>query len=253
MYSRFSLFGVEINRMGPKDAIEFLLGYDFSRTGYICLSDTYTIAKAEENPVLKNILNQSILTLPDGKPIELYARLKGYREVSTVSGYWLLRALLKPGIRHYFYGADTSTLQQMSDSFKNEFPAAEILGYKSPPILASEEIPDNAVIATDFAEINRLGPDIVWIGISSPKQDFLMAHHQERLEHGIMIGIGGVFNYVAGNQKISPEWIKEIGMRWLYRLIQEPGRLWRKYLFAISRFFMLFAREIYNRHLSRKN
>ncbi len=244
MLSRFSLFGVGINIMDLQGAVAFLSGYDYTKKGYICMPDTYVIAHAADNDALRKILNQSLLTLPDGKPIELYARAKGVRGIATVSGYWLMKALLNPGIRHFFYGAEQETLQKMSETIKRDYPDAEIVGFRSPPFLIPEEIADHQTVNSDFAEINTLAPDIIWIGISSPKQDILMASYQNKLGKGIMIGVGGVFDYFAGKTRISPEWIKRIGFRWLFRLVQEPRRLWKKYLFGISRFMYLVIKEL---------
>jgi N-acetylglucosaminyldiphosphoundecaprenol N-acetyl-beta-D-mannosaminyltransferase len=247
MEKRFTVYGTEISLMNLEKTIEFLSEYDYSKRGYICLSDTFVVVLAERHDYLRSILNNSILTLPDGRPIEFYARIKGFHGISTVSGYWLIKGLMKSRISHYFYGVDEPALKKIYLNLKQEFGEVKIVGFKAPPILSQEEIVGNKLIEQDMDEINRLGPDIIWVGISSPKQDILISNYSTSLQRGIMIGVGGVLDYLSENKKISPEWIKKIGLRWFYRLIHEPVRLWRKYLFTFSRFFILLIRELFDR------
>lgn len=221
--------------MNLEKTVKFLLEYNYQNKGYVCFSDLYVVVLAESDAQLRSVLNNSLLTLPDGKPVEFYARLKGCKEISTVSGYWLMKQLLKTNLRHFFYGVDESMLQRIYANIKEEYPQAQIAGLKAPPMITLQDIANNSIIEKDISIINDTRPDIIWVGISSPKQDILMAAYSDSLERGIMIGIGGVFDYLSLKHRISPEWIKKTGFRWLYRLIQEPSRLWRKYLFTITR------------------
>jgi N-acetylglucosaminyldiphosphoundecaprenol N-acetyl-beta-D-mannosaminyltransferase len=188
---------------------------------------------AFENEKLREILGTSLLTLPDGKPLEWVARIKGFKKVKTVSGYWLLVELLRSKKSHFFYGTNEKTLNKIRQRIDIEFPEANVLGYKSPPILNNlNSIEKNKEISDDIKYINSLKPDLIWIGISSPKQDYLMGTYYSKLDQGLMMGIGGVFDYFAGIHKKGPEWLKKAGFRWLYRLAQNPRRLWKKYFFA---------------------
>lgn len=240
---RFNIFGTEFSITNLEKAVEFLKQYDFKKKGYVCISDTYMAVLAGRNDFIREILNQSLLTLPDGKPLEFYARLKGFHEISTVSGYFLIKGLMKPGIRHYFYGSDEQSLLRIYNYLKSEYPDGEIIGYKAPPFLSQDVIKDNPLIAQDIEAINVMGPDIVWIGISSPKQDILMNSTYKMLDHGIMIGVGGVFDYLSGKTIMSPSWVKSIGLRWLFRFVQEPERLWKKYFTAFTGFILLLCKE----------
>lgn len=247
---KISLFSIKIQRTNLKETLNFIADYDFEQTGYICLPDMSVIADAQKDPRLKSILNNSLRSLPDGKPLEIIAKLKGYKEISTVSGYWLIKSLMDSSLQHYFYGATEETCSKLHESLIREFPSAHITGYKSPPFLGLQEIEGNSQIQSDILSINQLKPDIIWVGISSPKQDYLMHSFHKQLNHGIMIGVGGVFDYLAGTHKISPEWIKRIGMRWFYRLLQSPKRLWRKYfktmIFILSYpFLRLFPKNTF--------
>jgi N-acetylglucosaminyldiphosphoundecaprenol N-acetyl-beta-D-mannosaminyltransferase len=240
--ARIEILNSQISVVDLKTTIDYLRNYDFGHPGYICLPNTYLIVKSYYNKKINQIINHSVLTLPDGKPLELVARLRGTTHIRSVSGYWLLFELLKSPLTHYFYGADKATTEKIKTNLANKFPSAKIMGFSSPPFLSENEIPANQQIKHDIDNINKLKPDIIWIGISSPKQDILMDHSISLLNRGLMIGVGAVFNYVAGTHKISPEWMKKLGIRWIFRLFQEP-RLWKRYAYGNSLFIFLLVKD----------
>ena len=227
--TRFNFLKVQISAESLSTATSKVLGYSFKKPDYICFPDASVVKAANDDPLLLDILNHSYLTLPDGKPSQLAAKLQGFKNVSTVSGFYLMKNLLNSGLTHYFYGGDEQVLKKMKIYLENDFPDAKVLGYKSPPFVPVNGIKSNPQIAEDIAQITKLKPDIVWIGISSPKQDYLMHYHFKSFDHSLMIGVGGVFLYVSDDSLKSPEWVKKIGMRWVYRLSKEPKRLWPKY------------------------
>ena len=230
---RIDFIGTRFSITNPEDAFRFLEGYDCTQTGYVCFPDLFVISKAAEDPLLQKILNNSLLTVPDGKPLEFWAKMKGYSQTRTVSGYWLIRSLLKTSHTHFFYGGNAETTERMRKNLMREFPDARILGYASPPFLNLLEIEGNGTILKDLQDIAELKPDFIWIGISSPTQEYLMHFFTPGLQHGVLLGVGGVFDYISGDHKKSPEWIKTIGLRWLYRMVQAPRRLWKKYHYIL--------------------
>jgi len=234
MQKQFNFKNVKIDLLNVKAVEHFLINYNYSDKGYICLPDFYTLSCANKSIEIRNALNHSILTLPDGKPIELLAKINGFSETETVSGFWLCKRLLNSNITHFFYGTNEPILEKIIKNIKNEFPNSKILGYKAPPQVELNNINANIKIDQDIKFIKELKPDIIWIGISSPKQDLLMHYFHNKLDRGIMIGIGGVFDYLAGVVKISPEWIKKLSLRWLYRFIQDPKRFFKKNLSNFS-------------------
>lgn len=237
MENRFNFLGVNISIINPALAVEKISQYPFTAPAYICFPDASVVKEASADPLLTNILNNSFLTMPDGKPSQVVARLKGHKTVSTVSGFYLCRELLKTELTHYFYGGSEATLEGMQANLKKEFPQARILGFKSPPFVATSEIAAHQQIKQDMQQINTLQPDIVWIGISSPKQDYLMHYYYKQFDKSLMLGVGGVFLYFADEKLKSPEWVKKLGLRWFYRLMKEPRRLWPKYYETIRFFF----------------
>ena len=226
---RFDFFDVRINATNLSQTAHFLRDYQYSNVGYICFPDSSVVAAAQDDEALKKVLNNALLTLPDGKPSEIAARMKGYKQVSTVSGYWLSKELFRTSLTHFFLGSTEAKLTKMVSSVRAEFPEVKILGHSSLPFKDADFFKSGNIFEEELDTINRLRPDLIWVGLSSPKQDFLMRNHVPRLQHGVMLGVGGVFDYLSGDVRKSPEWIKKIGLRWLWRLAREPRRLGQKY------------------------
>jgi len=243
--NRFDFFGTQINATNPEEVGTFLVEYDYSKVGYVSFPDSSVVASAQNDRVLQGILNHALLTLPDGKPSEFFARMKGYKNVSTVSGYWLCKRLLNTNLTHYFLGSSEEKLTKIISNIQVEFPQARVLGYNSPPFYDLSFFKAGNTLEGALEEINRLKPDLIWIGLSSPKQDYLIQSHAPKLRHGVMMGVGGVFDYLSGDVKKSPEWVKKIGLRWLWRLAKEPKRLGAKYLLTMRVFLMLSLKKIF--------
>lgn len=229
MNRHFNFLQVKISAVNLKKAIQQITSAGNQLPAYVCFPDASVVLEASKDATLALILDNALLTMPDGKPSQLAARLQGFKEVTTVSGFHLCSALLNTKMSHYFYGGNDEVLRKLKDNIVQNYPDAKVLGYKSPPFIQLENIQSSVVIANDITEINLLKPDLVWVGISSPKQDYLMHHFYEQLDKSLMLGVGGVFLYFADGSLKSPEWVKKVGLRWLYRLVKEPVRLWPKY------------------------
>lgn len=241
--STFQIFGVNVADTNQGLALDWVKGYDFAQPGYCCLPNAFVIATAAEHLNVAAVLNAATQVWPDGKPLEWYARSKGHKQVSTVSGYWLMHELLQTNLRHYFYGSDAAGLELLARQLAAKYPQAQIAGMASPPFVAQDQIEGNEEMARQIATIADARPDIVWVGISSPKQDVLMHYFHRQLGHGLMIGVGAVFDYMSGRTRKSPEWMKRLGLRWLYRLAQDPKRLFAKYWHSNLAFARLWLAE----------
>ena len=239
--NRFEFLGVRINATNLSETSQFMRKYDYSRAGYISFPDSSVVATARHNPALQEVLNNAVLTLPDGKPSELYAKSRGFKKVSTVSGYWLCKDLLTTPLTHYFLGSTPEKLAKIKALVEKEYPKARVLGYHSPPFREATFFESGQLLDEALEEINQLKPDLIWVGLSSPKQDFLAKYHVKALRHGLLMGVGGVFDYLSGDVQKSPEWVKKIGMRWLWRLAKEPRRLGSKYWMTIRVFASAIA------------
>jgi len=242
--SRISIFGTRVSTTNIENAPGQIRTLCKTKSGYICLSDGYVIVMASKNKKLQDILNSSLLTLPDGSPLAIYTKIKGLKEISSISGYWLVKKLMQTELSHYFYGSSQPELEKIQDNLTKEYPEAKILGYKSPPWVSLDQLENNKTILSDIREINKLKPNLIWVGMNSPKQDYLMAYYSQYLDNSIMIGIGGVYDYLSGSMKISPEWVKRLSLRWVYRIVQNPRRIFKKAIIAIFGFSWLFLKEL---------
>ncbi len=227
---RFTFLGVPISATNKEEVIHILTSTETAPCRYVCFPDSFVIRAASQNEQLLRILSESWMTLPDGKPSQWFANRIGQTHVRTVSGYDVCMALLETNKTHFFYGGNEAQLEAMHSNMKKQFPHARILGMHAPPMVDLMDIAENKKIQSDLEHIASLQPDFIWIGISSPKQDVLMQHAKTRLSGGILLGVGGVFNYIANPKSKSPEWMKRMGLRWLYRAVREPKRLAGKYL-----------------------
>jgi N-acetylglucosaminyldiphosphoundecaprenol N-acetyl-beta-D-mannosaminyltransferase len=244
MTDKIKILNIGFNPLNYNEIVE-LLQDNKNRKGYICFPDLYNIIRANEDRFLFEIYNNSALTLPDGTPSKWFLRCKGIKNAATISGYWLCKKLLATNLSHFFYGTTEHNLNLMKQNISNSFPNANILGFKSPPQVSEELVTTDKQLAHDMGYILPLKPDILWIGVSSPKQDKIMAHFNSQCEGTIMIGVGAVFDYFAGTAYKGPEWAKKIGARWVFQLIYDPKR----YLGRIIHILVKLPRLLITGHL----
>jgi N-acetylglucosaminyldiphosphoundecaprenol N-acetyl-beta-D-mannosaminyltransferase len=170
------------------------------------------------------------MTLPDGIGIIIAAKLLGYSHNGRVTGPLLMLKLCdwgrEYGYRHFFYGGAEGVAEKLAENLKKEYPDLEVAGIYAPPYRSVTEQEDRNIVDM----INSKKPDIVWIGLGAPKQEIWMAEHLERIHAPVMIGVGAAFDFHSGNVKWSPVWIRNLGLEWVYRLAQNPRRMWRRNL-----------------------
>ena len=212
---------------------------------YVTVNNVHTIVQAVLEKQYGEILNNSILSIPDGKPLSLIARIKGRKNISRIFGPTLMEYTLNKSradnISHFFFGSAPSTLEQLKINIQTKYPSIKIAGMISPPFreLSGQE-------NINFVEIiNKSRADIIWIGLGAPKQEKWIYQNYRKLNKGIMIGIGAGFDYVAGNTKHAPEWMKNMSLEWFYRLLQEPKRLWKRYLVTNTLFLFFLTLELF--------
>ncbi len=200
------------------------------KPAYVTVNNVHTVVEAVRNKDYNQALNNSFLSLPDGKPLSICLKLKGFKNVNRIFGPTFFEKTLewgqKDNLKHFFFGSDESTLKKMIEAIKQKYPKTIISGYYSPPFKAFTKEENEKFLDI----INKSGADIIWIGLGAPKQELWMIENKDKLNRGIMVGIGAGFAYTAGTTKHAPKWMKELALEWLYRLIQEPKRLWKRYL-----------------------
>lgn len=207
---------------------------------YICVSNVHTTIMAHDNPAYRNVQNSAAIALPDGKPLSVVSRKRGYTEAERVTGPDLMGELFarENGLKHFFYGDKEETLQILQQKLKEKYPDIQIAGMISPPFRSLSQEEEKAYIQ----QINDSGADIIWIGLGAPKQENWMYEHQGML-HGVMIGVGAGFSYHAGLIKRAPEWMQKMSLEWLYRLMQDPVRLFKRYFTTNLKFLLLEAKD----------
>lgn len=212
--------------------------------GYVTVNNVHTMMEGFRHDRHRRIINEAYLSIPDGKPLEIVGRLKGNRTVSRLFGPTVMERFLdwgqEDGLRHFFIGSNNETLGRLTSAIKRNFPEAIVTGMISPPFAPEEQWPNEEYLRL----INEARPDFIWVGFGAPKQERWMANNWEKLDKGIMIGIGAGFAYVAGETSHAPDWMKNASLEWMYRLIQEPGRLWKRYATTIPPFLLYAGMEL---------
>lgn len=212
------------------------------RGRYICISNVHTTVTAYRDEAYRRVQNGAAMNLPDGKPLSIVQRKRGYLDARRVAGPDLMPELFRVseemGWRHYFYGSTQQTLDALRENLKRRFPKLQIAGMYSPPFRTMTAGEDEA----DIRRINEAKPDFIWVGLGAPKQEIWMAAHEGRL-CGVMLGVGAGFDFHAGTVRRAPKWMQEICMEWLYRLGRDPKRLLPRYLDTNFSFLYYMLRE----------
>ncbi len=240
-----NLLGVGINAVNMAEALQLSEALLQERgKGYICVTGVHGIMEAQRDRALRDILNRSFLCLPDGMPTVWVGRLQGHRAMGRVYGPDFMLQLCKlsarHGCRHFLYGGKRGVAEKLRARLEVLIPAIDIVGTYTPPFRPLTPSEEEELIT----RINQSRPDIIWVGLSTPKQERFMAQYIDRLHTSLMIGVGAAFDIHAGLLADAPQWVKECGLQWLDRLCQEPRRLWRRYLTNNPRFLWDIALQL---------
>ncbi len=241
-----------INILTMEKTVAYLTSHlEELRGRYICVSNVHTTVTAYRDEAYREVQNGSVLNLPDGKPLSIVQRWRGYREAQRVPGPDLMPALFAfsetGGYSHYFYGSTPETLQTLKQKLLERFPKLKIAGMFAPPFRPMSPEEDEAAVR----EINAARPDFIWVGLGAPKQEKWMAAHEGRV-CGVMLGVGAGFDFHAGTIRRAPKWMQEMCLEWLYRIFQDPGRLIGRYL-DTNFSFLWYLRKERRRKQKREN
>lgn len=231
-----NILGVEIAAINMKWLLDFTKENIKHLSGnYMCVSNVHTTVMSYEDQEYCAIQNGGVMAIPDGGPLSSVGRKRGYSEMDRTTGPSYMEEIFKMsaehGYRHYFYGSREETLEKLHQELTKGYPGIEIAGMYSPPFRTLTEEEDIAIVK----RINDTQPDFIWIGLGAPKQEKWMAAHKDTVQ-GFMIGVGAGFDYFAGNISRAPMWMQKTNLEWLYRLIQEPRRLFKRYAVTNSKF-----------------
>jgi len=227
---RVNVLGVGISVLNLRTALDAIAeAVCARRKGYICVRDAHGVMLAQKDAAFRRILNEAFLCTPDGMPMVWMGKLRGHREMSRVYGPDLMLEVCAWSetnpCRHFFFGGVPGVAKLLAEKMKTKFPKLEIVGCYTPPFR-----PLNAEEEKELQEIIRAAqPDILWVGLSTPKEKF-MAEFLPELDVTLMIGVGAAFDFHAGRVRQAPRWMQRSGLEWLFRLVCEPRRLGKRYL-----------------------
>jgi N-acetylglucosaminyldiphosphoundecaprenol N-acetyl-beta-D-mannosaminyltransferase len=231
MTKRTNVLGVGISVLNLQSAqAEISAAVSGRRKGYICVTGVHGVMEAQADPRFKRILNAAFLCTPDGMPMVWAGRLDGHKDMGRVYGPDLMLDICAwsegSGAKHFFYGGADGVAALLAQRLKEKFPGLQVAGTFTPPFrpLNEEEVSGLQ------KQISELKPDIFWVGLSTPKQEKFMAEFLPKLEATLMIGVGAAFDFHSGRVSQAPRWMQRGGLEWLFRLGNEPRRLWKRYL-----------------------
>ena len=225
-----TILKTNINVTDMDKTIEYITGnLEALRGDYICVSNVHTTVMAFRDEEYRKVQNSGAMALPDGQPLSIVSRRRGYVQAKRVPGPDLMPAILnlsqEKGYTHYFYGSTKSTLEQLKKAVLSKYPKVKIVGMYAPPFRELTEEEDEKITR----RINDSGADFVWVALGAPKQEKWMYEHRGRVG-GLMIGVGAAFDFIAGTVKRAPMWMQKLCLEWVFRIMQDPKRMIPRYL-----------------------
>jgi N-acetylglucosaminyldiphosphoundecaprenol N-acetyl-beta-D-mannosaminyltransferase len=226
----FQVLGVRVDAVQIPEAVRLLDQWASCRTTshFVAVTGMHGISEAQRDPTLRRILNAADLVVADGMPLVWLGRWHGYALRRRVYGPELMETFCRatgPRYRHFLYGGGPGVADRLAAVLEQRYQVRTVGSYSPPfrPLTEDEQ-----------AEVDRrvraAAPDVVWVGLSTPKQERWMYEHRARLKVPVMVGVGAAFDFIAGTVRQAPAWMREIGLEWSFRLASEPRRLWRRYL-----------------------
>jgi N-acetylglucosaminyldiphosphoundecaprenol N-acetyl-beta-D-mannosaminyltransferase len=223
------ILGIQVTPVSSDDILKKVNQWVGDRQKhYICLCPSYSIIMSRKHPEFRQALNQASIVTADGKAVALACKFHGYRHAQHVRGADLIRLVCQMssqrGFSNFFYGATEAVLEKLVDKLQQQYPKLQVAGAYAPPFRALTPQEQREMIE----RINASYADIVWIGLGAPKQELWMAQHTQDLQASVIIGVGAAFDFASGAKAEAPRWMQKAALEWVFRLAQEPRRMWRR-------------------------
>jgi N-acetylglucosaminyldiphosphoundecaprenol N-acetyl-beta-D-mannosaminyltransferase len=243
-YPTINILGLNVLAM-KKDEIlaEIIHNIKSKKRSYACLPNVYSAVLFQKNEEFRNAMLAANFLIPDGLPLVWVSLIKG-KKIDRIRGSDLMLILChrssKNGLSHFFYGGEPGIPEKLAAELKKKFPWLNVAGMYSPPFrpLTTEE--DKEIVR----KVNEANPDILWVGLGNPKQEIWMYDHRKMLNVPMIIGVGAAFDFLSGNVKHAPKWMQDSGLEWLFRLVHEPRKLWKRYFLGNTMFLILVALDL---------
>jgi len=244
MIERFDVLGVAVSAISMADAVTAIETWIGKRSpNYVCITGVHGVMESQNDAELRMIHNRAGMVTPDGMPLVWLAHLGGRKHVQRVYGPDLLLQVaalsLRKGYSHFFYGGGEGIADLLASRMQQRFPGLRVVGAYTPPFRPLTEEEDQDIVN----KINAAAPDIVWVGLSTPKQERWMAQHLGRVNASVLVGVGAAFDFHAGLKRQAPHWMRRSGLEWFFRFITEPRRLAWRYLKNNPRFVLRVAAQ----------
>jgi N-acetylglucosaminyldiphosphoundecaprenol N-acetyl-beta-D-mannosaminyltransferase len=229
--TRANILGVGVSAINLPEAVALILdAVRQNRKSYVAVTGVHGVSEAQCDSEFRHILNSAFLNTPDGMPMSWVGRLQGFKNMDRVYGPDLMRALCaatKDGsVRHFFYGGAPGVADELQVRLLARLPGLSVCGTYTPPFCPLNVEEEDELLH----RLEEIRPQIFWVGLSTPKQERFMAAYLDKLPVTVMIGVGAAFDMHSGRMRQAPFWMQRSGLEWLFRLIQEPKRLWKRYL-----------------------
>lgn len=242
---RVNVLGVGVSAINLEMAKSaFVDAVQNQKRGYVCVTGVHGVMESQDDPKIRAIHNNAFLVTPDGMPMTWMGRLQGFSQMNRVYGPDLMLEIMEisraSGFRHFFYGGADGVARELKTKMEKRFPGIEIVGTYEPPF--------RALNTDEEYELKRLvaesKPNILWVGLSTPKQEKFMAEYLPKLDVTLMVGVGAAFDFHSGRIVQAPRWMQRSGLEWFFRLCVEPKRLWKRYFKNNPRFAVLAACQL---------
>lgn len=242
---RANVLGVGVHALDLASAAQVLSDTVTARKkGYVSVTGVHGVMEATRDPAFTSILNRSLLVVADGMPLVWIGKIQGRSGIARVYGPDLMlkvcEASVEKGQTHFLYGGNEGVVEELRAALVNRYPGIQIVGTYTPPFRPLTQREE-----TQLQDIvSNCSPDFFWVGLSTPKQERFMARYLDELDTRVMIGVGAAFDIHTGRTKDAPSWIKNLGLQWAHRLMQEPRRLWKRYLMNNPVFLVLMGLQL---------
>jgi len=227
-----NVLGVRVSAVDLKSAVDLSDHWIRSARGhgYICATGVHGVMEARADSEVRRVLNRALINVPDGMPMSWVGHLQGFRNMDRVFGPDLMMAMcrlsVERGYRHFLYGGKPGVPALLSETLQREIPGLQVVGTYTPPFRSLTSDEEEEVLS----QVRESRPHILWVGLSTPKQELFMAKYVDYLQVPLMFGVGAAFDFHTGAIRDSSTWVKRSGFQWLHRLMQDPRHLWKRYL-----------------------
>jgi len=224
------VLGVKVSAVNLTQAIELADEWIVvGSPGYVCATGVHGVMEAQSDLEFRQILNGACINAPDGMPMTWVGRLQGFGKMDRVFGPDFMAAMcrlsVERGYRNFLYGGKPGVAELLSETLQRKFPGLQVVGTYTPPFRSLTPNEEDRILA----QVLEAKPHILWVGLSTPKQERFMAQYVKRLQVPLLVGVGAAFDYHTGHIRDCSEWVKRAGLQWMHRLMQDPSHLWRRY------------------------